>query len=85
MILFFGTRPGKGQMVNLPNVKCVFCGQANTLSAWTQANYFHLFWIKIFKISTQKTIECSHCKRVYYKEDFTQEMVDALKQVDLMD
>jgi hypothetical protein len=25
-------------------------------------------------------IECSHCKRVYYKEEFTDEMVGALKR-----
>ncbi|MBT8306988.1 MAG: zinc ribbon domain-containing protein [Maribacter sp.] len=78
MILFFGTRPGKEEIQKLPNVKCGFCGQTNTLTAVIQANYFHLFWIKLFKISKHRVIECSHCKRVYYKEEFTREMENSL-------
>ncbi|MRX65790.1 zinc-ribbon domain-containing protein [Maribacter luteus] len=80
MILFFGTRPGKEQIRKLTNVKCSFCEQTNTLTAYIRSNYFHLFWIKLFKISTSEVIECSHCKRVYYKEEFTEEMKDALNR-----
>ena len=78
MILFFGTRPGKEEIQKLPKVKCGFCGQANTLTAVIQANYVHLFWIKLFKISKQDVIDCSHCKKMYFKDDFTREMEDAL-------
>ncbi|PIF00370.1 MAG: zinc-ribbon domain-containing protein [Maribacter sp.] len=80
MILFFGTRPGKEQIQKLYNLKCGFCKQVNTLTAYTQSYYFHLFWVKLFKISTNEVIECSHCKRVYYREEFTEGMKDALKQ-----
>jgi len=78
MILFFGTRPGKEEIQELHGISCPFCNQTNTLTASLQSNYFHLFWIKLFKISKHEMIECSHCKRVYYKEEFTDEMVDAL-------
>ena len=78
MILFFGTRSGKEETRKLQGPSCTFCNQKDTLTAFIQSNYFHLFWIKLFKISKHKMIECSHCKRVYYKEEFTQEMVNAL-------
>ena len=80
MILFLGTRPGKEETQKLHGASCTFCNQSNTLTAFIQSNYFHLFWIKLFKISKHEMIECSHCKRVYYKEEFTEEMEDALKR-----
>ena len=78
MILFIGTRPGKQETRQLQGPSCTFCNQTDTLIAFIQSNYFHLFWIKLFKISKHEMIECSHCKRVFYKEEFTQEMVNAL-------
>ncbi|WP_222983345.1 zinc-ribbon domain-containing protein [Flagellimonas meishanensis] len=78
MILFFGTRPGKRETKSLKNVACPFCGQRDTLTVVSQPNYAHLFWVPIFTIKTEQFAECSHCKKVYYKEDFTQEMQKAL-------
>ena len=80
MFLFFGTRLGKEEILKIQGPKCTFCNQTDTLTAFIQSNYFHIFWIKLFKISRHEMIECSHCKRVYYKEEFTDEMVDALKR-----
>ncbi|UII80717.1 zinc-ribbon domain-containing protein [Flagellimonas sp. CMM7] len=74
MILFFGTRSGKKETKTLSNVSCPYCSQTGTLKAVLQSNYVHLFWIPIFKIGVSKYAECSHCKRVYYKEEFTPEM-----------
>ncbi|RNC91737.1 MAG: zinc-ribbon domain-containing protein [Allomuricauda sp.] len=78
MILFLGTRPGKKNVIKLAAVRCAFCNQSGTLSAVTQPNYFHLFWLPLLKIGTSRYAECSHCKRVYYKEEFTKEMNRAL-------
>lgn len=78
MILFFGTRPGKSKTKELYSVKCPHCGQKGTLTVTEVANWFHLFWIKIFKISKNILAECSHCKRVYYKDEFTEEMRHAM-------
>jgi phage terminase large subunit GpA-like protein len=80
MILFFGTRPGKTEIKKLSGVTCPHCDQKNTLTASTSASYFHLFWIKLFKISTNVIVECSHCKRVYFKEEFSEEMGRALEK-----
>lgn len=78
MILFFGIRPGKKEHKDLLGVNCPHCGQTGTLSAVSQANYFHFFWIPLFKIGTSQFAECSHCKRGFYKEEFTREMESAL-------
>ncbi|WP_339841259.1 zinc-ribbon domain-containing protein [uncultured Maribacter sp.] len=81
MILFFGTRPGKPETTTLLNSTCPYCQQQGTLTAVTQKNYFHLFWIKLFKISTNNYIECSHCKRLYYENEFTDEMNRELSRI----
>ncbi|PRX57866.1 zinc-ribbon domain-containing protein [Flagellimonas meridianipacifica] len=81
MILFFGTRPGKASTKMLHGVACPHCGQVSTLTAVSQPNYFHLFWIPLFTINTSKYVECSHCKRVFYKEEFSAEMKIAFKEI----
>ena len=78
MILFLGTRPGKKKEQQLKGASCSYCGQINTLTAISQSNHFHIFWLPLFKIGTSRCAECSHCKRVYYKGEFTDEMERAL-------
>ncbi len=78
MILFFGTRPGKKTIQPLFGATCNYCHRQDTLTAVSQPNYFHVFWLPLFKIHTSRYAECSHCKRVYYKEEFTEEMKRAL-------
>jgi len=80
MILFFGTRQGKTNTKKLKDISCPHCHQVNTLSVAETSNYFHLFWIKLFKISRDTIAECSHCKRVYYAEEFTSAMQMAADQ-----
>jgi hypothetical protein len=77
-ILFFGIRPGKSREQLLEGVRCGYCGQRNTLHATTTPNYFHLFWLPVFTVSTTRLAECSHCKRTYFGDDFTPGMSDAL-------
>ena len=82
MILFFGTRPGKTEIQQLPHVLCPYCEQTGTLTISRTSNWFHLFWIRIFKISSKKVAECSHCKRVYFENEFTEEMEKGLIQIE---
>jgi hypothetical protein len=79
MILFFGTKTGKQTTKTLHYVSCSHCSQKGTITAVIQPNYFHLFWIPLFKIGTSRFAECSHCKRVYYKEEFSAEMTKAIE------
>lgn len=83
MILFFGTRLGKKQFKQMPDVTCPFCEQSGTLTLIAQSNYFHLFWIKLFKISTSSYAECSHCKKVYLEEEFNTEIRNTLENTKL--
>lgn len=77
MILFFGTKHHTRSYQKLHNVTCLHCNQNDTLTAVSQPNYFHLFWIPLIKIGTSHYAECSHCKRLYYKEEFSTEMEKA--------
>ncbi|TVZ15293.1 zinc-ribbon domain-containing protein [Maribacter sp. MAR_2009_72] len=79
MILFFGTRPGKPETIKLLNTYCPYCEQRGTLTVVTHTNYFHLFWIKLFKISSTVMAECSHCKRGFYENEFTNTMLEDLQ------
>lgn len=80
MIFFFGTRPGKQEIKQLPNCRCLHCEQRDTLTLLTRSNYVHIFWIKLFKISSFKIIECNHCKRRFYENELTEEMRSAMNQ-----
>ena len=74
MILFFGIRPGTSSETLLRGIRCPHCGQSNTLWGHTIPHYFHLFWLPIFKVSTTRSAVCTHCKRMYDKQEFTREM-----------
>jgi DNA-directed RNA polymerase subunit RPC12/RpoP len=78
MILFFGTRPGKTEIKTLEKIRCPYCEQVGTLTVSKTSNWFHFFWIKIFKISTDTVAECSHCKRVYLEDEFSPEMLHSI-------
>ncbi|WP_209405701.1 zinc-ribbon domain-containing protein [Pseudozobellia sp. WGM2] len=82
MILFFGTRPGKTETKQLPHVSCPYCEQTGTLIISRTSNWFHIFWIRIFKVSSKKIAECSHCKRTYFENEFTEEMEKGLIQIE---
>lgn len=78
-ILFFGTRPGRAITKLLRDAACSYCERTNTLTATITPNYFHIFWLPVFTVSKIVFAECSHCKRSYYRDEFTGEMENALK------
>ena len=80
MIIFFGTRPGKTEYRPLQAVSCPHCEQTGTLTFAKTSNWFHFFWIKLFRISSNQMVECSHCKRVFYRDEFNKGMLDAITQ-----
>ncbi|WP_297703280.1 zinc-ribbon domain-containing protein [uncultured Eudoraea sp.] len=79
MILFFGIRPGKTTTINIRHIKCSHCNQPDTLSGESTPNFFHIFWIPLFRVSTTQVIGCNYCKKGYYKEEFTKEMQAAFE------
>ena len=78
MFLFFGTRPGKRRITQLPHLTCPYCGQKDSLKGTTHIYYVHLFWLPILKIGASRYAECSHCKGIFYEEEFTLEMEKAV-------
>ena len=74
MILFLGTRPGKQTVQKLDRIPCPHCNQTGTLQLVSQPNYFHVFWLPLFTIGTLRYAECSHCKRLYYANEFNEAM-----------
>ncbi|RTE53635.1 zinc-ribbon domain-containing protein [Arenibacter aquaticus] len=78
MILFLGTKPGKTISQLLPNLACPYCENKGTLTAVSSTTYFHLFWISLFRVGSHTVISCSHCKRTYFKDEFTEEMQQEL-------
>jgi len=74
MILFLGTKPGKTTLITLQNIACPYCENKGTLTAVSSTTYFHLFWISLFRVGTATIISCSHCKKSYYEDEFTEEM-----------
>ncbi len=77
MIFFFGTRSGKSQTRPLHEVPCPYCDQLDTLRQVSTSNWFHFFWIRVFQISERTYADCSHCKRRYDKNDFSEAMLKA--------
>ncbi|WP_246865722.1 zinc-ribbon domain-containing protein [Croceivirga thetidis] len=59
----------------LVGATCSYCKQTNTLNLIEQANFFHLFWIKLFKIHTNRFAECSHCKKAYLEKELPSEII----------
>ncbi|MCX2719153.1 zinc-ribbon domain-containing protein [Lentiprolixibacter aurantiacus] len=80
MILFFGTRPGKTRTAALTGVSCPHCGNKGQLTASSTPNFIHIFWIPVYRLGTSLVAECSHCKRGFYKEDFSSEMKRAVEE-----
>lgn len=78
MILFFGTRPGKKETRTLPGASCPHCHQQGSLTLVSRSNHAHLFWIPVLTLGTEHHIECSHCKRVYARDEFDPGMERAL-------
>lgn len=82
VILFFGTRTGKGKTLSLPQTSCPHCGLAGHLQAEVIPHYVHLFWIPVYRLRPWRLISCNHCKKGYEASDFTEEMERELKRLE---
>jgi len=78
-MIIFGTRTkvltGKSQ----PAIgNCDYCGTAQSLFAYKQIKYFHIFWIPIFPYSTQIITICNHCKKLSYQSEINPQTLQSL-------
>lgn len=80
-ILFFGTRPGKAKEAKLAGVPCPYCERVGTLNAWVQTRFIHLFWIPVYRLSSNAFVRCEHCKKAYEGDECTPRMQEALQKL----
>jgi len=78
-MIIFGTRTkvltGKSQ----PAIgNCDYCGTAQSLFAYKQIKYFHIFWIPIFPYSAQVITICNHCKKLSYQSEINPQTLQSL-------
>ena len=78
-MIIFGTRTkvltGKSQ----PAIgNCNYCGTAQSLFAYKQIKYFHIFWIPIFPYSAQIITICNHCKKLNYESEINPQTLQSL-------
>ncbi|MGB0527041.1 MAG: zinc-ribbon domain-containing protein [Flavobacteriaceae bacterium] len=69
IFLFFGTRTLDQKSTQRHDLTCSHCNIKGQILQYSQSEYFHLFWIPIFKIKTHEYGQCEHCKKHYYSED----------------
>lgn len=82
VILFFGTRAGKGKTFPLPQTSCPHCGLSGHLQAEVIPHYVHLFWVPVYRLRPWRLITCGHCKKGYEASDFTAEMERELQRLE---
>ena len=74
MILFFGVRPGRTRTIPLEGISCPYCHTKGKLTVNSTPSFVHLFWIPVYRLGTNLVAECNHCKRGFFKEEFSPEM-----------
>ena len=82
MIFFFGTRASKIGEQHITNTTCNYCNQQDTFRVTTFARYFHFFWIPIFPLYRTKIAECSHCKKTYAEEEFSESIKHSIERAE---
>jgi len=80
MIFFFGTRTSKIKERKIGHTTCTNCETKDSYVVTSFSSYFHFFWIPIIPLSKTHTAECSHCKKAFVKNQFTEEMNTALQK-----
>jgi hypothetical protein len=63
------------------NTQCSECSANNSLSMHVFQQYLHIFWIPIFPFRKTGSSECSNCKQVLQKKDFSEELKEKYSQL----
>ena len=80
MFFFFGIRSTDVLSVILKNLKCIHCGQVDTVAAHYVSRHFHVFWIPIFPIGKRAVTTCGHCKQSLTKREMPPEYRTVVEQ-----
>jgi len=69
-MIIYGSKTTQVASENI-NDKCSNCGTQNSIQMIVFQKYAHVFWIPIFPIGKTAATQCSHCKQVFQKKEFT--------------
>lgn len=69
-MIIYGSKATQVVTENLTD-KCSSCGTQNSIRITVFQKYAHVFWIPFFPIGKTGVTECSHCKQVLHKKEFT--------------
>ncbi|SMD42886.1 hypothetical protein SAMN00777080_1453 [Aquiflexum balticum DSM 16537] len=56
------------------NEKCASCGTPNSIQMTVFQKYAHVFWIPSFPMGKTSITQCSHCKQVLEKKEFSRNL-----------
>lgn len=82
MIFFFGSRANRIRQRRLVNTTCPYCQTQDSFVSTTFGSYAHFFWVPIFPLGKTTVAECSHCKKTYSKDEFSDQMLRSLEKED---
>ncbi len=57
---------------------CDYCGTVQSLFAYRQIKYFHVFWIPIFPFSSEVITICNHCKKLSYQREINTQTLQVI-------
>lgn len=66
----------KKESVGSVSFYCPHCNSNQTMSVFKDYNYFHIFFVPIFKFSTEYYGICEMCKTEYYIDNQTGKLLD---------
>ncbi|MAJ32704.1 MAG: zinc-ribbon domain-containing protein [Flavobacteriaceae bacterium] len=69
IFLFFGSRTLDQKSTQRLDLTCSYCNIKGQIQQYSQSEYFHLFWIPIFRIKSHEHGQCAHCKKYYTDQE----------------
>jgi hypothetical protein len=72
-MIIYGSKASHIATENL-NETCSGCGTPNAIQMSVFQRYAHVFWIPLFPIGKVGVTQCSHCKQVLQKKEFSRNL-----------
>ena len=57
---------------------CAYCGTAQSLFAYRQVKYIHIFWIPLFPYASEIITMCTHCKKLSYQREIDPQTLQSI-------
>ncbi|HAE69581.1 MAG TPA: hypothetical protein DCG77_20795, partial [Sphingobacterium sp.] len=55
-----------------------YCGTAQSLFAYRQVKYIHIFWIPLFPYASEIITMCTHCKKLSYQREIDPQTLQSI-------